>query len=863
MMRTRITAVGVACLVCALCLPAAAKTLTYNQLDTINLRDRGMASDERTTNALLVDGGTVYGATSGDVCHIFRFDPATGAVDILATLPGPNTVMKGLVKHGDDLYVATMRSERQRWLDARKTDPDYDIQDINLLPVSPEENTGHLYKVSTTAGTGQAEDLGVLIEGQGIHTMAVDAGRGLIYGITAPKGRFFVYTIATGQTEHTSFGKTFTNLSNHMVAVAEVERELAELIPGEGEWNNRLIPKAMHVRTDGTLYTSGWQGRILKYDPNVENIQDRFSIVGWIPSAPGRQYWNRIDAIVEHEGKLIMGTSDGYIIRLDPATNEIDNFGKPIRAIDVMGLAVSPLDGKLYGLSGGGLEGMCRFWACDLSKGTFEVDYPALNVIRNRRPAGALVATDSGALVISEAWRVANLHVLMPGEAQDWVKSGILDEFNPQEGRHKKSEDGRFEGRKQLEVEYYPMPSAMHGGSGYTAIQADNDGKVYVGTAYYGKRAELIQLTPATAQWRSLLRSDWFTHQFGRGQGIPGKIHTKLRLGDDGRIYGAMKQGYELHYGIRADVGEAPEGVRGSQFTCHIFAYDPATDQMEDLGPGWPQEGITAFAVDTNRGYVYSGSVPGVYFLVTDIKTKRTWNAGQMQYTHPSRYMPRDPGTGRVYHPGESTPEGRNFLTVWDPDQFRLRDVEVIGDEELPYRHSYASVCGPAGTNTLYGRAGESLYEMNLDDSTDGKFHAKPVCYIGVDGDDKNSGMYAIARGFDDRIYWVSNGGRNLPLDLFSWDPKTKTKRYLGSCAVGGDFIRGGHCQGMALDRDGNLSLHILYSEITEEQKQHWRVAEDFFYEDVPHQDHYLGYPAHLKNTYYAVYRIPNAGGIE
>ncbi|KKK70824.1 hypothetical protein LCGC14_2920100, partial [marine sediment metagenome] len=36
---------------------------------------------------------------------------------------------------------------------------------------------------------------------------------------------------------------------------AEIEKQLADLTPGEGEWNNRLIAKAMHVRADGTMLT--------------------------------------------------------------------------------------------------------------------------------------------------------------------------------------------------------------------------------------------------------------------------------------------------------------------------------------------------------------------------------------------------------------------------------------------------------------------------------------------------------------------------------------------------------------------------------------------------------------------------------
>jgi hypothetical protein len=324
-----------------------------------------------------------------------------------------------------------------------------------------------------------------------------------------------------------------------------------------------------------------------------------------------------------------------------------------------------------------------------------------------------------------------------------------------------------------------------------------------------------------------------------------------------------MKQGYEFHYTIRADVGEAPEGHRGSQFTCHFFSYDPATDEVTDLGPGAYQEGITSFDVDTERGYLYGATVPGVCFLVHDLETHRVWNAGSIGQGHPSRYMPMDPGTGRVYQRGETTPVGKNFMTLWDPEEFRLRDLEIVPEEGFAYQHSYASCCGPTGSNTLYGSAGDQLFVMDLEPDEDGKLHVRPVCTIGVDGEPKSGGMYAIERGPDGRIYWISLGGNGVPMAIFAWDPKTETKTYLGSCALGGQWIDQGSSQGVCLDKDGNLAIHMLYSHITEEQQKHWRVAGDFEYWDVEKKPHFLGYPAHRPGTYYAVYYLKNAAGIK
>ncbi|MFC1574305.1 hypothetical protein ACFL30_03900, partial [Candidatus Latescibacterota bacterium] len=366
------------------------------------------------------------------------------------------------------------------------------------------------------------------------------------------------------------------------------------------------------------------------------------------------------------------------------------------------------------------------------------------------------------------------------------------------------------------------------------------------------------------AQWRLLFRSDELTHQYARGQGVPGKIHTKLRLGTDGKIYGAMKQGYEFHYGIRSDVGESPEGERGGQFTCHFFSYDPATDTSTDLGPGPRQEGITSFSVDVDRGYLYGVTVPGVYFLVYDLKTQRVYNAGAISHSSPSRYIDIDFETGRVYHRGEVTPDGKQFMTVWDPETFRLTDVEIAPEDGFNYQHSYAICCSRDGSNKLYGCADGKVFEMDLNVGSDGKLHVKPVCSQNLENEVRTGGPYTFAPGPDGRIYWGNNYGDHgpLPVSIFAWDPKTETKTYLGTCALGGEWLHGGLNQGIAFDKDGNMAVHMLYAGVNPEQRKHWKVSDNFQYEDIREQPYYLGYPGHYKGTFYSVYYVKNATSI-
>jgi len=839
-----------------------AETMTYNQLEQINLRDKGISADERSTHMLIAAGDVVYGVTSGDKCHVFRFEPHDGTLTVLATIDGPNTVLKGMVLDDDTIYLGTMLNKRQLWWEGRRRGGTYEQEDANLYRIDESWNTGHLYKISgVSGGKPVIEDLGIPLEGQGIHTMAMDTVRGLIYGLTAPSGRFFVYDTHNGTTETITFGTTYTQVSNHMVSIAEVEKDLTSFTPGEGEFNNKIVAKAMHVMPDGKVYTSGWDGRIIRYDPGITNPQDRFTIAGYIPSVAGRQYWNSIDEIVEKDGTLYMGSSDGYIFEFDPSTNDIKNYGKPIRAIEVMGMAFSTIDGNLYGINGGDLDGVSRFWCFDSRDKAFEVDYPAVKAFR-KRPMGDMACTDNGVIVMAETGRVANLWVLTPGEPKEWAKTEIMEPVHfPNSPREVVD---KFTGHtKKLEAEVYPLPSEMHGGSGYTALQFDEYGKVYVGTAYYGQWGALAQLDPDKGVWKRIFRTDELTGQYGRGQGIPGKIHTKLRLGSDGKIYGAMKQGWEWGYHERPDVGEAPEGKRGGQYTCHMFSYDPKTDTAVDLGPGWPQNGIVGFCVDVDRGFIYGTTVPSVYFLVYDMNTRRIWNAGAIGWRNPARYMAIDHDTGRVYHKSEVTPDGKSYMSVWDPDEFRLRDYEVVSDGSFDYRHSYTSTCGPVGSNKMYGANwSPDAFEMDLNTAKDGKLHVKRICNTGPGGKDDKGYMNCIERGPDGRLYWGVSYGDEGPMAVMAWDPVTETQTYLGTLTLGDEWLTNVVLQGIALDKDGNLALHCLYLKLNENQKKlaRWQPGTD--YVDVEQKPHFLGFPGRKPDTYYSVVYIRDAVSI-
>jgi hypothetical protein len=321
-----------------------------------------------------------------------------------------------------------------------------------------------------------------------------------------------------------------------------------------------------------------------------------------------------------------------------------------------------------------------------------------------------------------------------------------------------------------------------------------------------------------------------------------------------------MKQGWEFAFDTRPDIGEAPEGLRGSYFTSHFFSYDPKTGESKDLGPGFPQNGLMGFCADTERGFLYTTTDPAVNFLVHDLKTGRNWNAGQVAGYAPARYMAWDAETGRVYHPGEVTPAGRQFMTVWDPKEFRLRDIEITADGGLNYRHSYTIACGLKGSRKLYGANWTpDAWEMDLNVREDGRLHVRRICPVSVEGESSAGYMNCITPGPDGRMYWGVSYGDEGPMAVFAWDPKTEKRTYLGTLSLGGEWLENVVMQGIAADREGNLAIHCLYLKLTPEQmnRAHWQPGTT--YRDIDDKPYYLGYPAHENGTFYSVVYIKNA----
>ena len=106
------------------------------------------------------------------------------------------------------------------------------------------------------------------------------------------------------------------------------------------------------------------------------------------------------------------------------------------------------------------------------------------------------------------------------------------------------------------------------------------------------------------------------------GINTQGKIHAKIVVGADGRVWFASKQAHEI-FDTRPEYGEDGDGFPGG----HLCYFDPKTGFSRSMGILKKQEGVVAGAIDDKRGKLYYRSEPKNVFLVYDIRPARCANA--------------------------------------------------------------------------------------------------------------------------------------------------------------------------------------------------------------------------------------------
>jgi hypothetical protein len=183
--------------------------------------------------------------------------------------------------------------------------------------------------------------------------------------------------------------------------------------------------------------------------------------------------------------------------------------------------------------------------------------------------------------------------------------------------------------------------------SGYFSLCEGLNGKIYVGTAAYGRNSYLVEFDPATERMRVVLD----THKLvglpltPTGYAAQSKIHTRNFVGPSGKIYVGSKQGYPT-----AEEREAIK--RGESIPVYgggyVMVYDPAGDTAENLGMPMPLDeqqraagkkegqGVIDVTADESRGLIYVVTCEDQHWMLYDMKAKRFRDLGPILRDQPN-----------------------------------------------------------------------------------------------------------------------------------------------------------------------------------------------------------------------------------
>lgn len=152
--------------------------------------------------------------------------------------------------------------------------------------------------------------------------------------------------------------------------------------------------------------------------------------------------------------------------------------------------------------------------------------------------------------------------------------------------------------------------------SAYWGMGSCSDGNIYFGLCTHipGKSAGFFKYSP---------QSETVEHLFNVNEvlgSVHGKIHTPIVEAANKKLYFGTHFAYP--YG---DPTKKVEYIGG-----HLISYDPTTGATEDLGIVSKGEGVLTIALDKKAGKIYSLTVPGGVFAVTEITSSRTTELGRI-----------------------------------------------------------------------------------------------------------------------------------------------------------------------------------------------------------------------------------------
>ena len=388
------------------------------------------ADDTPITALLAHTNGKVYGATSGKRAHLFVNDYRTNKVFPLGMIPETRGVHHALVEGAEgavyigtglnEIELATLSRnipygrrtiENQLWADIKARYDGY--AGGHIFRYDPAAGDDEVYLPGAAA---QIEDLGVAVPGNSVYAMTTDLKREKIYGISYPDAHFFEYDIAA---------RSFRDHGPWMTMLS---------YPGpERSW--RGVPRALACGADGRIYSSGDNGLIHCFDPATLRITATGMRI------PG-EYWETqnyngfpvIEQLLPQADSTLLGsTSDGFLFRICPVTEQVTVYGKPRVERRVRAMTLGQ-DGYAYMICGE-KDNVCRLFSLDLTeKRSGFHDYGVLGVDRSPYYAkigyqfDAMCTAQDGTIFIGESDRRAKLFFYIPGGN---IMRGALNPTNP------------------------------------------------------------------------------------------------------------------------------------------------------------------------------------------------------------------------------------------------------------------------------------------------------------------------------------------------------------------------------------------------------------------------------------------------
>ncbi len=321
---------------------------------------------------------------------------------------------------------------------------------------------------------------------------------------------------------------------------------------------------------------------------------------------------------------------------------------------------------------------------------------------------------------------------------------------------------------------WHILPETTSEESGYFSLCEGRNGRIYVGTAKYGRNSFLVEFDPRSEKQRIVIDTHRLCGLTNTGYAAQAKIHTRNFVGDSGKIYVGSKQGYPDG---PADKTPYPGG--------YVMVYDPAADAATNLGLPFPGQGIIDVAADERRGLLYVVTCEDQHWLRGDLRTGRYRELGPRLTPYATTLVDRQGRARAITHDFR--------LAEYDPaaDKTTVRDISLNGRK----LGTNDAACGPltwvaaADERTAYlirmsepslfridlGGAGAEIKAVNLGRMLAGKgCDSRGALSMAPDGR-----VYAVIRVNNDTGF----GGGYLH-HLARYDPQANRMEDLGVLAV-------------------------------------------------------------------------------